>query len=394
VVFVERFLALLAGNGNLRKEITPYSQLQRGNNAVGRISKLSINPKLSIMRLSAKFLESLGAHSHALSIVDRAIKSDINSANLHLQASRLYLKEGQVDRAVLHWKKAAGAENIGSFLYWFNKIYRPSPKSRVAKKPVFEDPDPRQLKNNDNYLHNSQGHEAALNDIGVSLLEAGKPADALLIFNTALKNGIQNTSICFNAGLALSKLSRHEEAVDYYTKAQSLGLNSLELLNNKGYSLFHCQRYDEALACYELARGMAPTDITVLSNLASCYQRCGDNKKAIACFESALKVHSGDDTLENNLGICLENDGDFKSALKHYNNSLLLNPNNTFAKINKAGCLARMERFEEALRIYEDILNNDPDNHHVWGLKADLLLEVGRHREATESYRRALGLTG
>jgi len=346
---------------------------------VWRNAKVASSSKFSLLRLSAKLLETVGAHTQALDIVDRVIKNNAPTANLHLQASRLCLKEGQIDRAVMHWKKAAGAENIGNFLYWLNKIYRPVEKNLCkvqAQQVQFRDWELQQLKSADTSMRNPKNEEAALNDVGVKLLQSQKPADALSIFNALINNGCSDPSIFFNAGLSLSKLSRHGEAVQHYTKAQALGLNSLELLNNKGYSLFHCGQYDEALSCYEVARGMAPRDTIVLSNLASCYQCCGDNKKAMACFNSALSVHPGDDTLENNLGICLENTGDKKAALEHYNRSLLLNPNNTFAKINKAGCLAKLNKHIKALEIYENLLNSDPANHHIWGLKAELLMEM------------------
>jgi len=179
----------------------------------------------ALLNSMALALEIVGLRDKALEMFNRALKRSPHNRWLHLHASRLCLKKGQVDMAVTHWKKATGPEDIGCLIYWLNKSKRiPS----LYKPKIFH------------YL-------TPENDKGIPA-----PARKIIPEPAPRDPGLE----MLERGLALSKLDKHEEAVAYYERAQEAGLNNLELLNNKGYSLFNLARYDEAQTCYELARGI------------------------------------------------------------------------------------------------------------------------------------------
>lgn len=345
-----------------------------------------------ILCSSGLILEKLGLKDTALNIITKVINLSPENKKLYLHASRLCLKKGQVDKAVMYWKKAAGPENIGSFLYWLNKYQRQSRNSYKLEKNTnfYNNP------NSDFDIGLTELSINHVNDVGLELLEKGCVKEALLVFQKDLKQMKTDSILYFNIGLTLSKLNRHSEALDFYEKAQGMELNNLELLNNKGYSLFFLDQFEEAQTCYELARGLAPSDYTILNNLAACYLKTNQELQAEDCFIKASQNNPDDAILKNNLAMCLEVTGRASEALKHYEKALSLERNFENQKnilINKINCLIFLNRFNEALEAYDGYSLND-DEFELWGLKADLLNELGRTAEAAEGYRKALGLTG
>ncbi|WP_169726441.1 tetratricopeptide repeat protein [Desulfotruncus alcoholivorax] len=354
----------------------------------------SFKANVFILCSLALILETVGSNKSAIKIVNRALAKDPRNRELNLQASRLNLKGGQVDQAVTHWKKAAGPENIGSFLYWLDK----TKKANIVGKET----------HNNNHKNNNPWDDLAgvvrkwpvkqpvLNDVGLGLLERGYVNEALQIFLQDLKNSKNDSNLLFNTALAYSKLDNHTTALEYYIEAQSAGLNSLELLNNKGYSLFCLNRFEEAQTCYELARGLAPNDYIVLNNLAACYVKTNQLDKAESCFIAAVKNNPGDALLINNLAMCQEIKGKSKEAIRQYEKAYSIERDagnqNKILK-NKIHCLIKHNRYEDALDLCELILSKY-DDIEIWGIQADLLNELGRTSEAAASYRKALGLAG
>jgi len=347
----------------------------------------------------ALVLETIGSENKALQLLRKAINISPQNRELHLHASRLFLKKGQVDKAVMHWKKAAGPENIGSFLYWLDKSkFAPGRKKQAGNEREKSNP----WDDLAGVVREWPVNQPILNDVGLDLLERGYIQEALQVFLQDLRKGKTDPVLLFNTGLALSKLNRHREAQEYYEKAQNMGLNSLELLNNKGYSLFCLGQFEEAQTCYELARGLAPNDYTILNNLAACYLKTNQTERARNCFLAATKHNTKDAVLENNLAMCLEMTGKLQDALVHYDRAAALEKNEHIKKkimLNKINCLIKLNRCQEALQICESLLKengkeNGKNEFELWGLRAELLNELGRTREAAECYRKALGLTG
>lgn len=341
-----------------------------------------------VLFILALTIEKLGSINYALNLIKKAITTSPNNRTLHLHASRLYLKKKQVDKAVMHWKRAVGSVNIGSFLYWLNN----------SRKPFLSLEGSNEVLNNTDKYQTLQWpvKQKALNDMGIGLLESGFVSEALEIFLKDLKKGKEDPSLMFNIGVSYSKLNKHEDALEYYEKAQSMGLNNLGLLNNKGYSLFSLGRFEEALTCYELAKGLAPNDHTILNNLAACYVKNNQLNRAENCLRAAVKCNPGDATLENNLAMCMEIMGKNREAIKHYDKALFMATNTKIKKkilFNKIICLIKLKKYQEALAACDSIPYDDSE-FEIWGLRAELLNELGRIDEAAKSYRKAMGLTG
>ncbi|SHI72515.1 tetratricopeptide repeat protein [Desulfofundulus thermosubterraneus] len=363
-----------------------------------------------LWQVGARILEALGADEQALRWIDRAMRLEPRQATLHLHATRLCLKRGRLDRAILHWKKVAGEQGKTSLLYWLKRTnQRAFNASRLIQKTGTysleekeKNPAPP-VKERKNSLPRFLGRfgdifqrhpdTPPLDEIGVQLLEIGRAEQALAVFRQVQLCQGASPELYLNMGLAASKLGRHEEALEYYQRAQAGGLNNVEIMNNKGYSLSHLGRYEEAIACYELAKEMCPGDAAILSNLASCYHRAQLYQKALSCYENALRCSSNDTTTLNNYALCLDEMGRHGEALQFYDRALAVDPDNQTILLNKAACLVKLKRYDEAIAICDQILARKPGCLETWGMRGNVLNEMGRTSEAVECYNRALSLS-
>ncbi|MGB9903997.1 MAG: tetratricopeptide repeat protein [Desulfotomaculales bacterium] len=367
------------------------------------LSLKGTNVTVGLWKAGARILEALGAEEQALRLVHRAVKAAPDKGELHLHATRLCLKRGKVDQAILHWRKAAGEQGRTSLLYWLRRSDKRSLnrqrliRNGIRQEVFFAEPfapagPERQKASGFFKLFKNPPGNLSLNDIGIQLLEMGRLEEALLIFRKVLDAEGNSPALCFNLGLTLSKLGRHREALEFYERAQAGGLNSVELLNNKGYSLSYLQQYEEAIACYELAKEMSPGDGIILANLASCYHRLKQYKQALSCYENAARCLSSDPVVYNNYALCLEELGRHEEALRNYDRALELAPGSKNIQLNKAVCLQKMGCLKESMAISEEILRRDPGCAEAWGLKGNLLREMGHVEEAARCYGCALGL--
>ncbi|AGL01447.1 tetratricopeptide repeat protein [Desulfoscipio gibsoniae] len=350
--------------------------------------QLGINVYIQVVYSLAVVMEKLGSLTNALNMVKWAITNAPNNPKLCLHASRLYLKKGQVDNAVYYWKKVAGRENIGCFLYWL----RGHRKGSLKEEQAYYGQWPHRQVEKERYYGNNNKNS---NNTGLELLERGCTPEALKVFMKELEEGGADAILYFNIGHVLSKLNSHHKALEFYERAQSLGLNSIELFNNKGYSLFLLNRFEEAQTCYELARGLAPTDYGILNNLAACYIKTNQCDKAVKFFKKAIQNHPGDATLANNLAMCLETSDQKDEALKHYDMALQWEKKETNKKIialNKIKCLITLQKYQEAL-VLCDSQQEEEHDFELWSIRGELLNELGKISEAAEYYRKAFGLT-
>lgn len=330
-------------------------------------------------------LETVGARKLALRSIEKAMGNSPENTDLHIQASRLFLKEGQLDQAAHHCKKASIGMGAGGFLCWLDKatcgkyLHK---YNKIAKDDI----------NKGTNCTGGQDYASKLNDKGLLLLEQQHFPEALACFKQALRFSKKDPIILLNIAMVHSKMKNYHESLKTLERVQRLGYCSLEVLMQKGYNLFHLKKYEEAVTCYEMARQMAPEDATVLGNLGSCYQRLGNYNQAVDSLKLAIGVNPQDATLYNNLALCLEQLDQLEEALHNYRQAVNLAGDNVIFMNNYAACLSRMGQHLEAITLCDQALQLQPDNHQAWGLKGNVLMELGKHRAAAQAFARALGL--
>ncbi|MEG6615587.1 tetratricopeptide repeat protein [Peptococcaceae bacterium 1198_IL3148] len=331
-------------------------------------------------------MEAMGARRLALRYIQRAIAINPQKLELHIQASRLFLKEGQVDQAALHCKKADIGVGPGGFLYLLDKASNGGYLSTNDQPLAVDKPDTVDI--------DAEVSDIAtkFNNSGLLLLGQHKYCEAIACFEQAIKCSRRDPVILINLALAYSKVKDYNKSLNMLEQAQQMGYSSLELLGLKGYALFHLHRHEEAVTCFELARQMAPEDSAILGNLGSCYQELGKYNEAVECYKIAIGVTPQVAILYNNMAICLEKLDNDLQAQEYYIKAVSMPDADSIVFTNYAACLGKLGRYAEAIEFCDKAIDNEPNNYEAWGLKGNILMEMGKTNEAAKAFAKALGL--
>ena len=362
-----------------------------------RVQKTDLKLWLSAVRA----LSRLKADKAAIRLINKALAQHPNQPDLYFEAGRVYLRQGQFDKSVWHFKKANPALEPSNFVSWLEELVNEQNEGIVADRGsvlcalsiwYLQTGDPnRALKYlSPPYLHRS--FPGALNIKGLCLLALGRYTQAQQAFEVAAQTG-GGSEILYNAGIACLKLKQYDRALKYFEQAQQRGLAGSDLMNNKGFSLYYLNRLEEAALCYEMALNLAPKDQVILGNLAACCEKQGRLTEALDHYREAIRLDPFDPALRNNFALCLQSAGRYSEALQQHDRTLELDSDLSYI-CNRAICLYRMGETDEALAVYDELLSANPTESSVWGLRAELLMSLGRTTDATESLNRSLGLTG
>jgi Tfp pilus assembly protein PilF len=127
-------------------------------------------------------------------------------------------------------------------------------------------------------------------DLGVSLLDAGLPAEALPHLEEARRLQPFYADAHYDVALAYAALGRHAEAAASYAYAARIRPGDADTWNNLGTELDALGRYEEAVARYREAIRLAPGFVAARENLARTLARLGRGAEAQREFNEALRL--------------------------------------------------------------------------------------------------------
>lgn len=353
-------------------------------------------------RAGIRILNRLGLESRALNLIEDTLRCHPDQTELHVEAGRLYLRQGQFDKSAWHFSQVNPALDPANFVSWLEQLLDEDYDGVVTDRTsvlyalgtwYIQTGDPTRALEYLKAIRTHQSHPGVYNLKGLCYLALGRYKDAFDAFQIAWRSGGSDPEILYNAGIACVKLKDYEQALDLFEKAQRRGFSGVDLLNNKGYCLFHLGRFREAVLCYEMAHSLMPRDVIILSNLAVGYEKLRRFSDALDCYREAIRLDPSDPVLRDSYGLCLQATGKYSEALEQHERAIELDPNPLYLS-NRALCLHRMGYTDKALAAYDRILKDNPDDSRVWGMRAELLIALGRGEDAADSLNRSLGLTG
>ncbi|MEP6992928.1 MAG: sulfatase-like hydrolase/transferase [Acidobacteriota bacterium] len=124
-----------------------------------------------------------------------------------------------------------------------------------------------------------------LNALGIALADAGKPANALLIFARAMEIDPAGADAYQNTGIALLKLDRAQEARQNLEHALSLGKRHTRAWNALGVAWMQLHEPEKAIAAWEHCVELNPEQYEALYNIGKVSGQLGDWKKARFALE-------------------------------------------------------------------------------------------------------------
>jgi tetratricopeptide (TPR) repeat protein len=194
------------------------------------------------------------------------------------------------------------------------------------------------------------------------------------------------------AGDEARKHGKAAEAVTLYEQALRLSPQHLEARNNLGNALMQLGLYEEAVRSYLAALLLDPDNAVIYFNLANAYRLTGNFEQAVINNTRALALDPAFYVAHNNMGLIHTAAGRLAEAAASYRRALALNDRDADVLSNLATVLRDLGELPEAVELYQRAVELEPrraDRHCSLG---HALLELPRLHEAAASYLRALEL--
>jgi Flp pilus assembly protein TadD/ABC-type cobalt transport system substrate-binding protein len=180
--------------------------------------------------------------------------------------------------------------------------------------------------------NNARAH----NNYGVTLLGAGRAAEAADQFQMATTLQPSYPDAHYNWGNATAQLGRYQEAIGHYQVALEQKPNMGSAQNNWGNALdaMGPQYEPEALNHYLIALQINPYDPQFHYNIGHAYLVLKRLPDALEQFHEALALNPNLPDTHNTLGIVYFQMGDKEQAIEEFRTALSLNPNLQAARDN------------------------------------------------------------
>jgi tetratricopeptide (TPR) repeat protein len=196
-----------------------------------------------------------------------------------------------------------------------------------------------------------------------------------------------------NRGVSLRELGRPEEALVAYEQAIRLDPNHAKIYNNQGNVLHDLGRLEEALMAYEQAIRLDPNYANAYYNQGNVLQALGRPGEALMAYEQAIRLDPNYAKAYYNQGVVLHDLGRLKEALMAYEQTIRLDPNYADAYYNQGVVLYDLGRLEEALMAYEQAIRLDPNYADAYYNQGNVLHDLGRLKEAEQAAKKGRELS-
>lgn len=227
---------------------------------------------------------------------------------------------------------------------------------------------------------------------GLALVELGKPELAYDVFTAALaeEDGFHEARLA-RAEAAL-RLGRFNQAEDDLALLSNVYRDSTRYYLVRGNLMVDRNRKEAAHADFDKAVALNPDNVEALVNRGTLLFEDGKIKEAKDDFSKALSLNPVQKEALNNMGMVVMREGAPEKALEYFDKVLIRIPNEAFTLNNKGEALLKSGRHEEALKALNRSLEIMPDNGHT--LKNLGLYYLGRkdYTKASELFDRAVAL--
>ena len=121
-------------------------------------------------------------------------------------------------------------------------------------------------------------------------VEDGNYSDALKLYDLALREEPDNTSVLIDKGVTLQNMGKLKLAIRSYDKVLNIFPKHLDALLNKGAALHSDQKYLEAIECYDIVLKVDKRCTMALAYKGLSLGEMGKLQDAIKHFKKALSI--------------------------------------------------------------------------------------------------------
>ena len=181
-------------------------------------------------------------------------------------------------------------------------------------------------------------HSAAKNYFlqGTSLLRARRFPDAERCFREALRLQPDDPDVLNNLGTTVWEQGRPAEATAYYLRAHQFMPRDFAILNNLGIALWDQGRPERAAVFYRRALEIQPDSFDTRMNLGVALSDLGQFDEALGSLRSSLELKPNSADAWDNVGMTLARQGRWDEAMACYDRAIWLRPDFGEAHRNRA----------------------------------------------------------
>jgi tetratricopeptide (TPR) repeat protein len=169
---------------------------------------------------------------------------------------------------------------------------------------------------------------------------------------TLYQDTLEKNSNCWlahnNLGIALVETGKPQDAFDHYRQALLLRPGYHETLYNMGNAYRITGQNQQAIDCYRQALEQKPDFIDALINLGIALVQAGRPNEAIQHYQKALEINPDLPDAHFYLGNTFKELGQSQQAIEHYRQALLLKPDYIEVQNDLGALLAQTGRVSEA----------------------------------------------
>ncbi|HEY1719835.1 MAG TPA: tetratricopeptide repeat protein [Magnetospirillaceae bacterium] len=235
-------------------------------------------------------------------------------------------------------------------------------------------------------------HAEAFHHLGVVALKRGRPAEARVLIEQALKIDDRLDTAWANLGVAQRESGDNAAALDSYRRAVALNPNGFGAIYNLGN--MHAARGEdaEAIDCFRRVLTLLPKHANALNNLGLALQRRGELDEAIVVLSQAADADSRGTDAAANLSLAYYAQKDVGRALAASNRAVADRPNSALAHRVHALGLKADGQLDAAVLHLSRALQIEPKSAEAYNLLGNAMKGLGRLREALVAFDRALAI--
>jgi Flp pilus assembly protein TadD len=234
----------------------------------------------------------------------------------------------------------------------------------------------------------------AHNNLGMALVNTGRPSEALPHFELAVRLRRRFAEAENNLGDCLTRLGRAQDAIPHLERALQLQPKYAEAHNNLGVACMAAGRSAEGIVHFEQATRLKPDYAVSHFNLGLAIASRGRPEEATAHFARAAELDPHNAEAQLNWAIALTLTNRFDQALPHFERALALRPRYAEAEMKFGRALATVGRIDEAIARYRKALELEPGSADTHLNLAVALRRVGRAADAERHLAEAQRLSG
>lgn len=211
-------------------------------------------------------------------------------------------------------------------------------------------------------------------------VERHREALAQVTFQPVLGHGPYYDSECCQSVAAFlnHRLERPADALGLYQQALRIRPENRDARHGLAIALRKLKRFDESLAAFDtLIDPTRSPSASILNGRHYTLCELGRHAEARADLERAVTIDPNDADIWNNLGCERQYAGDVEGAFAAFRRTIELDANHGYARRNEGELLLEIGRPAEALPIFVELLARTPGETWLMSLRAQAELEAG-----------------